>query len=272
MISFVFEAFRRGTRLAVSTSALAAFAVASAGAQQTGAKPMGHKHDTSSAQGSAANSPEMKAAQAQMSAGMKMMPSSHMRLTPPRAPNAADSARAAAIVDSLRTALQKYKDVSVAEADGFRMFAPQLKNQPVYHFTKFASAIKAEFAFDPSTPTSLLYKKGADDKMVLVGAMYTAPVSSTPDDLDKRIPLSVAHWHLHSNFCVPRMGERGRWTEVRDGSPVFGPMSEISTREGCDKVNGRFLPTVFNWMVHANVFASDDPKVIWGGEEHEHHK
>jgi len=28
----------------------------------------------------------------------------------------------------------------------------------------------------------------------------------------------------------------------------------------CDAVNGRFLPVVFNWMVHANVFDTD----VWG--------
>lgn len=34
----------------------------------------------------------------------------------------------------------------------------------------------------------------------------------------------------------------------------------------CNAVNGRFVKEVFGWMAHANVFASDDPKVIWGDE------
>lgn len=34
-------------------------------------------------------------------------------------------------------------------------------------------------------------------------------------------------------------------------------------REACDDVDGRFLPVVFNWMVHANVYEAD----VWG----EHH-
>ena len=31
-----------------------------------------------------------------------------------------------------------------------------------------------------------------------------------------------------------------------------------------DAAGGRFVKEVFGWMVHANVFASNDPKVIWG--------
>jgi len=41
---------------------------------------------------------------------------------------------------------------------------------------------------------------------------------------------------------------------------VFGPMSPVATQDACDAVNGRFLPVVFNWMVHANVFDTD----VWG--------
>ena len=47
---------------------------------------------------------------------------------------------------------------------------------------------------------------------------------------------------------------------MSNGKPVFGPASPIATADACDKVNGKFLPVVFNWMVHANVFESD----VWG--------
>src|SRR3984957_8534146 len=44
---------------------------------------------------------------------------------------------------------------------------------------------------------------------------------------------------------------------------MFGPGSRIATRQACDSVAGAFHPHVFGWMVHANVFASDEPGVIW---------
>ena len=199
----------------------------------------------------------------------KMTAGAHMRMTAPRAPNAADSARAARIVLDLRTSLAKYRDVEVAKKDGYVQFAPKMKNPRVFHFTRNMSAVRNQFGFDAGRPSSLLYRRGADGTLQLTGAMYTAPQGASLDDLDKRVPLSVARWHLHTNFCVPKLRERERWKEMQDGHMVFGPASPIATREACDSVKGRFHPTVFGWMVHANVFESDDPRVIWG-DEHGH--
>jgi hypothetical protein len=181
----------------------------------------------------------------------------HIRLSPARVPTAADSARASRIVAEARTALVKYKDVRVAQREGYRMFAPNVKNQPVYHFTQAAAAIRAQFTLDITRPTSLLYRKTADGSFALVGAMYTAPKDATWDELDDRVPLGIARWHLHTNMCIPRLRETERWREIADGKPVFGPVSPIATREACDAVDGRFDPVVFNWMVHANVFEDD---------------
>jgi len=132
-----------------------------------------------------------------------------------------------------------------------------VKNQPVYHFTQTGAAIRAQFKLDVARPTSLLYKKDADGSLGLVGAMYTAPRNASWDDLDARVPLGIARWHLHTNVCVPRLRETERWREVKDGKPVFGPTSPVATREACDAVDGRFLPVVFNWMVHVNMFETD---------------
>jgi hypothetical protein len=48
----------------------------------------------------------------------------------------------------------------------------------------------------------------------------------------------------------------------KNGRPVFGPLG-VSTAAECNAAGGRFEKQIFGWMVHANVFASDDPKVIW---------
>ena len=65
----------------------------------------------------------------------------HMAYSTARPLTQADSVRAANVINELRQAIAKYQDVKVAEADGYKMFAPQLKNQPQYHFTKGWNAI-----------------------------------------------------------------------------------------------------------------------------------
>jgi len=184
----------------------------------------------------------------------------HLRLSPARTPTAADSVKAERIVSDARAGIARYKDVRVAERHGYRLFAPGIKNQPVFHYTKAGAAIRAQFRFDAAEPTSLLYKRHTDGSMRLVGAMYTAPKDATAEELNERVPLGIARWHLHTNMCVPRFKDRERWVEVENGLPVFGPASPIATRQACDAVDGRFLPVVFNWMVHANVYEDD----VWG--------
>jgi hypothetical protein len=200
----------------------------------------------------------------------QMAEDAHMRLTAPRRGTAADSARAQALVVEMRRALAKYHDVQVAEADGFRRFLPGVK-QPIYHYTKWRWGLEAMFGFDPDKPTSLLYREGPDGGLELLGAMYTAPARTTEDELDARIPLGVARWHEHVNWCLPPRGAPERWREVQGGHPVFGPRSPIATPAGCDSVGGRFRSRVFGWMVHVQAFASDDPKVIWSVHHHEEH-
>jgi hypothetical protein len=194
----------------------------------------------------------------------------HMRMTPTPRGDAEDSARAARIARTLRQALEPYRDTAAAVAAGYTMFAPGLKNQKVYHFTNKWRAVQEGFRFDASKPASILYTKGADGHFNIVGAMYVAPRRFGYDRLDARIPLSVARWHQHVNWCVPRRGESQRWLERRDGEPLFGPESPIATKAGCLAVGGTFHDTLLGWMVHANVFAGNDPASIWGDEHAAH--
>ena len=196
---------------------------------------------------------------------MEHMPATdlHMRMTAPRPAAAGDSARAAGLVTEIRHDLVKYQNVDTAVAEGFRPFHPEVP-QPVYHYTNLIYALEARYSFNPDHPTSLLYRKNADGSFTLTGVMYTAPRTLTDDQLNERVPLSVTHWHEHVNWCVPMADQNARWKERANGAPVFGPHSPIATKEGCDAVGGRFLPLIFNWMVHVNAFGSDDPAVIWG--------
>jgi hypothetical protein len=178
-----------------------------------------------------------------------MTEDAHMRLTPFRPGTSADSARAGQLVADMRRTLAPYRDVRVAEAQGFRQFLPGVK-QPVYHFTNWRWAIEAMFRFDPAKPTSLPYRKEPGGHFELVGAMYTAPARTTADDLGRRLPLSIARWHEHVNWCLPPRGAASRWREQSGGHAVFGPRSPIATRAACDSVGGRFRPRIFGWMVH----------------------
>ncbi len=252
--------------LALARSATVVLALASiasrASAQSTGTA---HRHDAapSAKAGSHTNhdteaaADPSRAVHESMSGAMSANP--HMRMSPMRSASPGDSARAAQIVNRAQAALAKYKDVRVAERDGYRMFAPNIKNQPVYHFTNLRLAIRERFKFDPAQPSSLLYRQNPDGSLRLVGAMYTAPKDATPEELNARVPLGIAQWHLHTNMCVPRLTQNARWKEVRNGKPVFGPASPIATHAACDAVNGKFLPVVFNWMVHANLYEPE----IW---------
>jgi hypothetical protein len=180
----------------------------------------------------------------------------HMFMTTLRPPNAADQARAAQIVAALRPAIEKYKNYKVALADGFKIFAPNVP-QPIYHFTSRRNAIRAQFTFDPTRPTSLLYKKVADGYQ-LVGAMYTAPKRYTEDQLNQRVPLSVARWHEHVNFCLAPFGT----PQSQVDHTKFGFNGSIATKEACDDAGGHFIPLVFNWMVHVYPYQTD-PNKLW---------
>jgi len=191
----------------------------------------------------------------------------HLELSPTRKATHDDSTKAWAVVSELRAALAKYADTSAAVADGFKMFMPNVKQQHTYHFTNNRNALLEVFRFDPNRPTSILYERDANGRLTLVGAMYTVPRRSRASRLDARIPLSIARWHRHVNWCTPPKGQFDRWGEWKNGTPVFGPESPIATKAECEDVGGEFHPNLFGWMIHANVFAADNLAQIFG---HEH--
>ncbi len=198
-------------------------------------------------------------------AGMVTNEDLHMRLTPLRSPAPGDSARAAEVLAVMRRELSKYRELRVAQADGFRQYIPA-GGALVQHFTKIRWAFQSRNGLDPARPTSLLYQRAADGSLTLVGAMFTAPAQTSDAELDARLPLSVVHWHQHINWCLPPLANAWRrWRETKDGHPVFGPKSPIATAEACEAVGGRFRPRLFGWMVHVMAFSEGDP---WNAGHH----
>jgi hypothetical protein len=180
----------------------------------------------------------------------------HMYMTALRSASPQDWAKADMIVRQLREAIERYKDYHVALADGFRIFMPNLP-QSEYHFTSYQNAFLESFTFDPARPTSLLYKKtktGYD----LIGAMYTMPKRVTEDQLNARIPLNVAQWHLHTKLCMPPKDQRAHADFTK-----FGLQGTIITKEACTEAGGIYYPVIFGWMVHVYPF-EDSREKIWG--------
>jgi len=184
----------------------------------------------------------------------------HMKMTALRQPKPGDAARAQLVADQARKASEKYLDYHAALDDGFEIFHPEVP-QKMYHFTNYRYAREAFLHFNPEHPTSLLYEKHGDDYK-LIGVMYTAPKRFTEDQLDERIPLSVAQWHEHVNFCAPPAGKR---SEMLLPHPQFGLRGSITTQEACDAAGGTFRPVIFNWMVHVYPFEKD-PAAVWSVE------
>src|SRR5215203_2475533 len=106
----------------------------------------------------------------------------HLAWTPERMPSRADSARADSVAAAARRAVERFRDVRVAEAEGYRMFAPGVKQQ-VYHYTSWQNAVGEAFRFDVSKPTSLLYREARSGAMELVGVMYAAPARASHEQL-----------------------------------------------------------------------------------------
>jgi hypothetical protein len=169
----------------------------------------------------------------------------HMRVTVKPSPAPGDRERGERIVKEARRVIEKYKDHRRAVEDGYKPFLPQLP-LPEHHFTNYWYGFKAGLSFDPRTPTSLLYVQEGDGYRV-TGVMFTAPASASLEELDGRVPLSLAQWHLHTSICLP---PQGRGIEMLRKNARFGFEGSIATREECEAEGGRFFPRLFGWMVH----------------------
>ena len=196
----------------------------------------------------------------------------HMTMTELRPMQPGDKERADAIVAAARKVADQYTDYRKALADGYAIFHPEIK-QNVYHFTNNADAAVNTLRFNPARPTSLLYEKvpaagpGGKPGYKLVGVMYTAPYRAPEDELDRRVPLSIARWHLHTNFCLPPAGE---WAELLGPNPKFGMQGSITTASACQAAGGRFVPHVFGWMVHVYPYETDPAKIWAAGMDDDH--
>lgn len=171
----------------------------------------------------------------------------HLQISTRTPRQAGDEARADAVLAGARAAMARYRDVKVAERDGYRAFSPTGQIGEEVHYTHFWRAAGEKNGLTLDKPGSLLYRRTASG-LQIVGVMYTAKPDAEPEELDRRVPLSIGIWHRHVHFCgwpsdAPRSDYEGP-------APRFGYFGSIADEATCVAARGYWIPVAFGWMTH----------------------
>jgi len=163
----------------------------------------------------------------------------------------AELEKTASLLQSARQATEKYRDVRVAEADGYHAMGPDVPGMGIHYVGPYDGS-----NFDVAHPAILLYEKSAENKngfsLVGVSYLFKAPEGSDGQPLNAPFPKSLANWHRHENLCV-----------LADNS-----VKSNLSGEQCGAEGGHFTAET-QWMVHAwiwkdspaGVFSSTNPAV-----------
>jgi hypothetical protein len=174
--------------------------------------------------------------------GMAMRHDHHMGTSAPL--TYAELENTAALLQSARQATEKYRDVRVAEADGYHAMGPDVPGMGLHYVGPYDGS-----KFDVAHPAILLYEKSAEDKnaLLLVGVSYLfkAPEGSDGQPLNAPFPKSLANWHRHENLCV-----------LADNS-----VKANLSAEQCGAEGGHFTAET-QWMVHAWIW-KDSPAGVF---------
>jgi len=159
----------------------------------------------------------------------------------------------AAQLNKARQATEKYRDVRVAEADGYRAIGPDVPGMGI-HYVRVAGSsqervVSHSSGFDVERPDILLYEKDGSSRSgySLVGVSYLFDAEPDTDGQPKNppFPKSLASWHRHSDLCVfPDRSVKGQLNA-----------------EQCTAQGGRFTDLT-QWMVHAWIW-KDSPKGVF---------
>jgi hypothetical protein len=152
-----------------------------------------------------------------------------------------------------QSATEKYQDVRVAEADGYRVFGPYVAGMGFH----YVNTRLARVGFDAEHPPILLYEKDDDaaSGLRLVGVSYTLPVHAGDDEqpVVAPFPRALAAWHKHANICL--FANRSIRTKLNDVE--------------CIQEGGRFIAET-DWMLHAWVW-KDNPAGVFSPTNPEIH-
>lgn len=186
------------------------------------------------------------------STGMGIDPFGHTRMSEVRDAVPPDElAHTQRLLAMLRADLVRYRDPAAAERDGYRKEGDDVPVGSLKHFFKYSNFAKNQTHLDPRAPAAILYRRTATG-FELAGVMFTAPMTSSMDELDRRIPLALGHWHSHRNICMP---PKGAPMATHAERAPFGFEGNITTRAACDAAGGVFLDNVYGWMTHVYPYA-----------------
>ncbi|HTV66289.1 MAG TPA: hypothetical protein VMD98_11825 [Bryocella sp.] len=190
---------------------------------------------------------------------MKM--GNHMQMSLKAAVQPGDEERADQIRAAAREVLKRYADADTALRDGYKPFHPTGRMGEEVHYTNYRVARREQTQVNYGQPGSILYKR-TPQGMQAVGVMYTAPQNASPEQLNAIVPLSIATWHRHVDFCGAPQGLP--LNEQFGAQARFGPLGSIHTEEACKDAHGLWIPVVFGWMTHVYPDAKNE-KDVWGG-------
>jgi hypothetical protein len=184
--------------------------------------------------------------------GMGVDPFGHTRVLRRSEPSAADFVRARALTARLAAAIAPFATTERAVAAGYITTDERVPVGSLKHYVNERNFERGMHGFDPDAPMALLYRR-TDAGFELAGAMYDAPIASTPAELDRRVPISLGQWHAHVKICQPKRGASVP-PKLADG---FGFSGWIANETECARAGGNFIPVVYGWMVHVYPFAGD---------------
>jgi hypothetical protein len=171
----------------------------------------------------------------------------HLQISVRTAPVPGDPERADTVLAGARAAMARYADVKTAEREGYKPFAPTGQIGEEVHYTHLWRASGEKNAIDPERPGSLLYRRSSNG-LKIVGVMYTAKPDATPEELNRRVPLSTGIWHRHVHFCgwpddAPRSDYEGP-------APRYGYFGSIADEASCKAARGYWIAVALGWMTH----------------------
>lgn len=140
-------------------------------------------------------------------------------------------------LEVVTAATSKYRDVSVAEAEGFRLVVRELPGMGA-HFVRLSNARSA--TFDPTLPNMLLYKQNAGGwDLMAVGYILSKESFPQPPDY-----FPGAHWHSHQMLCIFSSG-------------LVGSMPENECR-----TKGGFWVDDTGWMLHVWLYRENPAGIL----------
>jgi hypothetical protein len=144
-------------------------------------------------------------------------------LAPVAAASDEERARAEALWKASAANAERWRDPSAAAAAGFRFRSGEAASGRTVRFLHVPNpAWRADGrVLDPARPETLVYWTGPDDRLTLVGVMYTAPRGAH----GPTVGGPITRWHVHESCRDPG-------TRAKLGRPVDGacPQGQVHRR------------------------------------------